>query len=268
MIFFIPNFDRNENLTFLQKVKTVDWLGTVLSCGGFAAGTMALSFGGVLYPWGDRRIIAMFILAFVLFVVFFFTQSRNIWTTVDHRIFPMELFKSRTLILLGILVGKYMAPVRRSFDLVTNFTCDTALGGGEIFTAIFYLPPLFQFVNSDTPVQAAIRLLPLVCLGVGFIMVNGALMPKTKYYKPWFLVGTAVSTVAAALMYTINENTSKAAIHGYTILLGAGIGSYYQACMVVAQIHVGKEKVFTAITFIAARKFQLLSKTETAVNTS
>ena len=75
-----------------------------------------------------------------------------------------------------------------------------ALGGGEIFTAIFYLPPLFQFVDQDTPIEAAVRLLPLVCLGVGFIMVNGALMPKTGYYKPWFIVGTAVSTAAGSLM--------------------------------------------------------------------
>lgn len=37
-------------------------------------------------------------------------------------------------------------------------------------------------------------------------------------------------------------------------MLGAGIGSYYQACISIAQITVGKEKVFTAITFIAASK--------------
>lgn len=53
---------------------------------------------------------------------------------------------------------------------------------------------------------------------------------------------------------TISENTTKAAIHGYTILLGAGIGSYYQACISIAQIKVGKLKVFTAITFISASK--------------
>jgi hypothetical protein len=107
MIFFIPNIDRNKGLTFMERARKVDWLGTVLSCGGFAAGTMALSFGGVLFPWGDRRIIAMFVLAFVLFVAFFFTQSRTILTTVEHRIFPMEFFKNRTLVLLGVLVGEY-----------------------------------------------------------------------------------------------------------------------------------------------------------------
>lgn len=105
MLFFLPNFDRNKDLTFLQKAKTVDWLGTVLSCGAFASGTMALSFGGVLFPWGDRRIIAMFVLSAVLFTIFFITQSRTVWTTTENRIFPMEFFKNRTLVLLGILVG-------------------------------------------------------------------------------------------------------------------------------------------------------------------
>lgn len=275
MLFFIPNFDRNKHLTFVQKCKTVDWLGTVLSCGAFASGTMALSFGGVLFPWDDRRIIAMFVLSAVLFAAFFFTQSRTILTRLENRIFPMEFFKSRTLILLGILVGMYNSTVfsdAGAIQLISNFQL-AALGGGEIFTAIFYLPPLFQFVDQDSPIDAAIRLLPLVCFGVGFIMVNGALMPRTKYYKPWFVIGTAISTAAGALMCeypthntgartnctnnrkdTIDENTSKAAIHGYTILLGAGIGSYYQACISLAQINVGKDKVFTAITFIAASK--------------
>lgn len=105
MFLFIPNFDRNKHLTFVEKAKTVDWLGTVLSCGAFASGTMALSFGGVLFPWDDRRIIAMFVLSVVLFTVFFVSQSRTIWTTTEHRIFPMEFFKNRTLVLLGILVG-------------------------------------------------------------------------------------------------------------------------------------------------------------------
>ena len=105
MLFFIPNFDRNKHLTTLEKVKKVDWLGTVLSCGAFASGTMALSFGGVLFPWDDRRIIAMFVLSVVLFALFFFAQSRTILTTIEHRIFPMEFWKSRTLVLLGALVG-------------------------------------------------------------------------------------------------------------------------------------------------------------------
>lgn len=107
MLFFIPDFDRKKHLTTLEKAKEVDWLGTVLSCGAFASGTMALSFGGVLFPWNDRRIIAMFVLSGVLFALFFFTQSRAILTTPERRIFPMEFWKSRTLILLGILVGMW-----------------------------------------------------------------------------------------------------------------------------------------------------------------
>lgn len=105
MLFFIPNFERKKHLSTFEKAKEVDWLGTALSCGAFASGTMALSFGGVLFPWDDRRIIAMFVLSGVLFALFFFTQSRSILTTTERRIFPMEFWKSRTLILLGVLVG-------------------------------------------------------------------------------------------------------------------------------------------------------------------
>jgi hypothetical protein len=105
MLFFIPSADQNKNLTTLEKAKRVDTLGTVLSAGAFASGIMALSFGGVLFPWGDRRIIAMFILSGVLFSLFFTTQHFKIWTTEEQRIFPMEFWKDRTLVLLGALIG-------------------------------------------------------------------------------------------------------------------------------------------------------------------
>lgn len=44
-------------------------------CGIFAAGLMAISFGGSLYPWHSGRIIGLFITAGVLIIMFFIQQT-------------------------------------------------------------------------------------------------------------------------------------------------------------------------------------------------
>ena len=106
MLLFIPSFDHNRDLSFIGKAKKVDYLGLVLSTAALASGTMAISFGGAVFAWNDRRIIALFVLSGVLLITFFVTQHLALFTTTDQRIFPMEFWKDRSLVLLGTLSGE------------------------------------------------------------------------------------------------------------------------------------------------------------------
>lgn len=112
MLLFIPSFGRNAGVSFIGKVKKIDFLGVILSTAALASGTMAISFGGVLFGWNDRRIIAMFVLSGVLLIAFFVTQHLALFTTTAQRIFPMDFWQDRNLVLLGVISGEC-----RSFDL-------------------------------------------------------------------------------------------------------------------------------------------------------
>lgn len=70
------------------------------------------------------------------------------------------------------------------------------------------------------------RLLPLICLLVFGVILNGALMSKFGYYMPWFFAGGCIVLIGSTLIYTVDLNTSKGKIYGYTILLGLGGGMY------------------------------------------
>lgn len=48
--------------------------------------------------------------------------------------------------------------------------------------------------------QAGIRLLPFISLMVFTAILNGALMPKTGYYMPWYVAGSFLVTLGSGLM--------------------------------------------------------------------
>jgi hypothetical protein len=90
---------------------------------------------------------------------------------------------------------------------------------------------------------------------VVIIFVNGAFMAKFGYYMPWFTLGGGLALAGAALMHTVQYDTSSSRIYGYTVLLGAGVGMYLQAGHSVAQAVVAPENVPAAMGFITLAQF-------------
>ncbi|KAI8266500.1 Efflux pump DEP3 [Colletotrichum sp. SAR11_239] len=82
------------------------------------------------------------------------------------------------------------------------------------------------------------------------VFVNGLLVAKFGYYMPWYLVGSLISVVGGASMYTVDRSSSQSAIYGYTVLIGFGIGIFIQASFSVAQAVVDPKNVASAIGFM------------------
>lgn len=61
--------------------------------------------------------------------------------------------------------------------------------------------------------------------------------------------------VGAALMYTVDQDTSVARIYGYLVLMGAGTGLWLQASFAVAQAVVKPEDIPLAVGFCTLAQF-------------
>ncbi|MCJ1381687.1 hypothetical protein MMC17_004798 [Xylographa soralifera] len=229
-LFMLPPFDPRPGVPYKTRISELDFLGTLLMVGACVAGVMAISFGGIIYPWNSGQTIACFVVSGVLFIVFGLQQVFCVLTTEVHRIFPVQFLKNRTLIILFMQMSA----------AVTVF-----------FVPIYFIPLFFQFAKNDSAVEAGVRLLPLVCFLVFSIILNGALMSKYGYYMPWYLAGSCLALIGSALMYTVNLDTSVSRIYGYTILLGIGAGMYAQASFAIAQVKVHPYEIPSAIGFIA-----------------
>ncbi|KAH0606582.1 uncharacterized protein H6S33_003416 [Morchella sextelata] len=226
----LPGIDPHPEVTVLERVKKLDFLGIILNIGWLCCIIMAVNFGGTVYDWDSGQIIALFVVGGVLIVVFAITQSLCVFTTVEDRVFPVQFVTRPFMCLLFAMM---------------------ASAGTAIFIPTYYIPLFFQFVKGDSPLDAAVRLLPFILILVFFCIVNGAGMTKTGYYMPWYLLGGIGVIIGGALMSVVSESTSVAEIYGYTILIGFGAGCFIQASFSVAQAKVEPNEVPLTVGFIS-----------------
>ena len=229
-LWLLPPFDPRPGVPYKKRISELDYAGTVLMVGACVAGVMAINFGGIIYPWNSGQTISCFVVSGVLFIVFGLQQSFCILTSREQRIFPCQFLQHKTLIILFMQMSA----------ATTVF-----------FVPIYFIPLFFQFARNDSAVEAGVRLLPLICLLVFAVILNGALMSKYGYYMPWYLVGGCLGLIGSALMYTVNLDTSTSKIYGYTVLLGLGGGMYAQAGFAIAQVKVPPPEIPLAIGFIS-----------------
>ena len=160
----LPNIDRRPKVSFLDRAREMDYLGAILTLGAFVSGVMAVSDGGVTYPWNSGRIIGLFVCSGMLFILLGIQQVYTIFTTTARRIFPIEFFKSRTILILFAM---------------------TAAGGTAVFSPIYMIPIFFQFTRNDSALEAGVRLLPFIFLMIFAVISNGTILSAYGYYMPW-----------------------------------------------------------------------------------
>lgn len=227
-LFWLPSANPAPGKTILQKSKKLDGVGMLLNAAIWVTWVMGVTFGGATWPWSDGRLIATFVVLVVLLILFTVQQGFAIFTTTEHRIFPVELLRSKTMILL--------------------FFASNAVAAG-LFITIYYIPLFFQFVHGDSALSAAIRLLPFVVFVVVAALFNGAAMPRFGYYMPWYTFSGITILIGGALMYTVDASTSTAKIYGYIILIGVGSGATVQAAYSIGSAKVAGPMVPSVIGF-------------------
>jgi Na+/melibiose symporter-like transporter len=96
-------------------------------------------------------------------------------------------------------------------------------------THIFYLPFYFQAVKGTTAEQSGIRTIPyLASIIISSIIVGGGIT-VIGWYKPFMIIGGAVFTVGAGMIYTLQVPSSAAKWIGYQLLSGFGAGAGVQS---------------------------------------
>lgn len=100
-IFLLPTFSPASG-TPIPRLRSVDWIGAVLSIAGFTTWILAISFGGIKYDWSSGSIIALFVVGAVVWIVFVVQQALALNTTTRDRIFPIHMLLHKEAVLLFI----------------------------------------------------------------------------------------------------------------------------------------------------------------------
>ncbi len=192
-IFFFPNFrpDRSKH--------QIDYLGVATLILAVVPLMLALSWGGVEYPWLSTPIIGMFAFSAAMGVTFLVIESR-----VREPIIPLSLFRNRIVAVS---------------ELVIFFT---AFG---MFGIIIFVPLFFQGVLGVSATTSGSFLTPMLLgMVVGSFISGQALSRAGGHYRLQGAIGIATMAMGMALLSTMTVETSYTRAMVYIILTGFGLG--------------------------------------------
>jgi EmrB/QacA subfamily drug resistance transporter len=187
----------------------IDYLGAALLAGGLSAIVLFTSLGGTTWAWNSTQILVLIMLGVAMLVAFVFVER-----TASEPIVPLALFRNRV------------------------FSVTSAIGfivGLALFGAVTYLPLYLQIVKGHSPTESGLLLTPLMAGVLVTSIGSGQLISRFGRYKPFPVAGTALMTVAMALLAGISVTmpTSRTAL--YLVVLGFGLGMTMQVLVLAAQ---------------------------------
>lgn len=222
----LPSLDFVPSLNLKQRLSKIDWLGLVVWTGWCVSFFMAITFGGTLFEWRSTSMIILWVFVGILAIGFILTHKFHPFISAESRLYPAHMLRNKNL---GILQ-------------FATFSAASA-----VYIPIYYIPLYFQFARGESPVDAAVKLLPFVFMIATTAIINGFSMSKLGYFMPWFLVGAVLAVVGGALMYTVDINTSTSAIYGYSVILGIGGGCFMITAFGCVSAVVHPQDIFNAI---------------------
>ncbi|KAH7313140.1 major facilitator superfamily domain-containing protein [Rhexocercosporidium sp. MPI-PUGE-AT-0058] len=228
-IFLFPKHNGMPQISGPKKLASIDWVGTTLNAAVFTLFQVAATFSGSTWAWNNAGPIALWVIFAVTLVLLVLQQIFSIATTPKQRLFPVHLLKSRTILLLYF---------------------GTAASATGLTLGVYYVPLFFQFTRGDSAIQAAIRLLPFICILITFIMISGGVLPALGRYMPFYAVAGVFLIIGGSLMFTVDSTTSKSSIYGYEVLMAIGAGLTMQVAYSVAPAAVEEEDIQGAIGLI------------------
>ncbi|KAI1384888.1 major facilitator superfamily domain-containing protein [Hypoxylon trugodes] len=223
----MPKEQGVQATSFVKKCQHLDIPGTACMVGALICLLLALQWGGSTYPWKNGRIVALFVTLGVLAMVFVAIQTTSI--TGTERTIPSSLARNRDIWLAA------------SYAM-----CIT----GGVYVAVVYLPVWFQTVRGFSALSSGALLSPLIAGYVVCSIVAGAVTSMVGYYNPGMIAGTALAIAGAALLTTIDLNSSTARIVGYQLLYGFGVGFGFGQPSYVVQTVLPSADIPVGVTFI------------------
>ncbi|KAK3168518.1 hypothetical protein OEA41_004966 [Lepraria neglecta] len=227
ILFFFqaPAASKPVKADWKEKLLQMDPLGTLTIMAAVICYILALQWGGTTKAWNSSPVVG----TLVGFVVFLIAFGLVEWKMGDRAVLQGKFLKQRAILV----------------NLVYNF-----FFAGAFFAMLYYLPIYFQSVDGVSASESGIRNIPLV-LGVSiFTVVSGGLITTYGVYVPFLLAGSALATIGAGLIYTLDIGSPSSHWIGYQALAGIGVGLSIQVPIIANQAFVSMSEIssITAIT--------------------
>src|SRR3954471_11596419 len=185
----LPRHDRPHKL---------DFLGAALIMAASSSFMLALSMGGVNYPWASTPILLLFGAALLLGVAFIVRLR-----TAPEPLIPLSILSNREVRLA---------------------VAANAFGWGPIVGLHIFLPMYLQNIVGMAPATAGLSVLMLaVTLNIS-AGITGTILPRRERYKTIPIAGLTLAIAATLMLAWRPHSMSLPEFEGLLFLIGAGFG--------------------------------------------
>ncbi|KAG9320323.1 hypothetical protein KVV02_002456, partial [Mortierella alpina] len=196
-----------------DKIKRVDFYGSILLLCTIIMILLALNWGGSKYPWNDSKIIGLLCGGFVLAIVFILVE----WKIHKEPIVPVHLFKIRNL---------------------WSTYASLFFGGMSFFGILFYLPVYFQVVKGESATIGGLETIPFICAIAITSISSGIWVLKRGTYAFFPALGNALFTAGSALCIIFDQDTHRVVTVFVLLICGFGMGFMMQSTTLAVQAAV------------------------------
>ncbi|RIB08579.1 major facilitator superfamily domain-containing protein [Gigaspora rosea] len=210
------------NGSLIEKLKRIDYLGSILVFIGVVCLLLPTNWGGTTYPWNSPQIITLYIVSFIILSILIYVEVK----VAAEPIIPAQLFKIRTA--------------------VANFIFNL-LFGMAFYSMIFYTPLYFQVIKGVSATVSGLLILPLLLGLVLFSLVAGLLTSYTGRVREFIWLGSLISIIGSVLISIyFNTNSTTGQQIGFLLIIGCGFGFVAQTTLLSIQSCVEIEYLATA----------------------
>ncbi|KAI9878040.1 MAG: hypothetical protein M1830_002091 [Pleopsidium flavum] len=225
LFFKSPQRSEVASLGWKERVKQFDILGTLFFIPAVVCLLLALQWGGSTYPWSDGRIITLFVVFGICFLIFIGIQF---WKPEIATVNPRLLAKR------SVWAAGWFA----------------FFVGSAFFLLLYYLPIWFQAVKGVSAFRSGIMNIPLVLSVVVASIVSGGLVTTFGYYTPFMIGSSIFMSIGAGLLTTFKPDTGHQMWIGYQVICGFGIGLGMQQPLIAVQTVLDISEVPTATALL------------------
>ncbi len=203
-----------------ERRHRLDWPGALLLVGATVTLLLALSWGGVRYPWGSSHVLEPLIGSAVLWCLFV-ARLR----TAREPLIPLDVLGDQ---------------------VVATGTLAACFAMGTFIGLTIYVPVYLEGVIGLTASQSGAALVPLMVGTVTGATLSGRSMSYLAHYKRLPLAGIAVSVAACAVLTLDASRLPFAGLEVVLFLISIGLGTVLPMSTIAIQNAVALHQLGTA----------------------
>jgi MFS family permease len=202
-----------ERRTYQEKVRLMDWTGSLLFASGITVFLYAITSAGVIYPWQSWRTIIPLVLG--LLVIVLTLVYEHFWA--KDPFLPHSLFQNRSSII------NYLAAFFQGFLL---------------YASLYYLTFYLAATHLVSPVTAGVNLLPALAFCMVSSPITSALITHFGTYRWAVWTGYLITTLGCGACIVLDEHSSQAVYSTIFAIMGLGLGIILSAVNFATQASI------------------------------